>query len=96
MEKFSYEQESKKNQETKDTAHTNQLRWYWTTPFIIAAFLCVGPLALPLVIFHPTYRLRTKLVISGIVLVSSYFLWKGTALLLSQLTAYYSLLFPQS
>jgi hypothetical protein len=44
-------------------------KWYFTTPSVVIALLCVGPLALPLVWFHPRYKPVTRLIITVIVLV---------------------------
>ncbi len=44
-------------------------KWYFTTPSVVIALLCVGPLALPLVWFNPRYKPATRLVITVIVLV---------------------------
>ena len=44
-------------------------KWYFTTPSVVIALLCVGPLALPLVWFNPRYKAATKLIITVIVLV---------------------------
>ncbi len=42
----------------------NQIRWYYRTPNIVFSFLCVGPLMLPLIWFHPTYKKATKVIIT--------------------------------
>jgi hypothetical protein len=39
-------------------------KWYFTTYWVVIAFLCVGPLALPLVWFNPRYKPITKWVIT--------------------------------
>ena len=43
-------------------------KWYFTTPSVVIALLCVGPLALPLVWFNPRYKPATRLIITVIVL----------------------------
>jgi hypothetical protein len=42
--------------------------WYGKTAVLIVSFLTVGPFALPLVWFNPTYRRRTKIIVTVIVL----------------------------
>jgi hypothetical protein len=37
-------------------------KWYHKTSMIIVAFLCVGPIALPLVWVHPQYSLPKKVI----------------------------------
>ena len=48
--------------------------WYAKTSLLVLSFLTVGPLALPLVWFHPVYSRRTKIIITVIVLTLTYFL----------------------
>ncbi len=43
-------------------------KWYFSTSAIVIAVLIVGPLALPLVWFHPRYKIITKLVVTGLVI----------------------------
>jgi hypothetical protein len=43
--------------------------WYGKTAVLIVSFLTVGPFALPLVWFNPTYKRRTKIIVTVIVLV---------------------------
>ena len=59
-----------------------QGKWYFKTSFLIAAFLCVGPFALPLVWFHPKFSLNVKFTISVIVVIVSIILgiWLANAL----------------
>ena len=42
--------------------------WYGKTAVLIVSFLTVGPFALPLVWFNPTYKRRTKIIVTVIVL----------------------------
>lgn len=50
-------------------------RWYFKTYVLVIAFLCVGPLALPLVWFNPRFSNLMKLVLSAIIVILSYLLW---------------------
>ena len=45
-----------------------KVKWYHSTHVIVIAILCVGPLALPLVWFHPRYKMITKAVITVVVI----------------------------
>ena len=47
----------------------SKIPWYFSSTTIIIALLCVGPLALPLICFHPRYQPITKLLVSIIVIV---------------------------
>jgi hypothetical protein len=43
-------------------------KWYHANGSVIIALAFVGPLALPLVWFHPRYKMATKIVITGLVI----------------------------
>jgi hypothetical protein len=43
-------------------------KWYHANGSVILALAFVGPLALPLVWFHPRYKIATKIVITGLVI----------------------------
>jgi predicted nucleic acid-binding Zn ribbon protein len=51
-----------------------QDKWYFKTSVLIAAFLCLGPFALPLLWFNPRFSNRKKIIISVMVIVLSYYL----------------------
>jgi predicted nucleic acid-binding Zn ribbon protein len=40
------------------------LKWYQRTSSIVISLLLIGPLALPIVWFHPKYSITTKVVVS--------------------------------
>ena len=44
-------------------------KWYFATPNVVIALLCLGPLALPLVWLNPRYRPRTKAILTVVVVV---------------------------
>ena len=44
-------------------------KWYYATPNVVIALVCLGPLALPLVWFNPRYKPATKAVVTAVVLV---------------------------
>jgi hypothetical protein len=56
-------------------------KWYFSTAFVVVALLCVGPLALSLVWFHPRYKVITKVIISVLVIVF-FFMVGYTAILI--------------
>ena len=43
-------------------------KWYFATPSVVIALLCLGPLALPLVWFNPRFNLVTKALVTVLVL----------------------------
>lgn len=49
-------------------------KWYFSTAFVVVALLCVGPLALSLVWFHPRYKIITKVVVTILVIVFTFLL----------------------
>ena len=49
-------------------------KWYFKTNVLVIAFLCIGPLALPLVWFNPRLGRKQKVVISSAVIILSYLL----------------------
>jgi hypothetical protein len=58
-----------------DDAHRQQQKWYYRTYWVVIAILCIGPLALPLVWINPRYGRVTKIVVTVIVLIASWYLY---------------------
>ena len=50
-------------------------KWYFRTYIFVAAFLCVGPIALPLVWVNPRYKMSKKIFITIITLIASYLMF---------------------
>lgn len=67
-------------------------KWYHRTSILVIAFLCVGPLALPLAWLNPTYTRLKKIVITIIMLAATYFLWKICESSLKAIGDYYKIL----
>lgn len=61
-------------------------KWCFSTSAVVIALLCVGPLALPLVWFHPKYKVVTKSVITVVVIVVTIWCYLLTKNVYSQLT----------
>ena len=68
-------------------------KWYFKTSTFVVALLCVGPLALPLLWFNPRIRRTSKIVITVIVLVLTYFLWVSIRSSLKNISDYYKQVF---
>ncbi|MFH0771469.1 MAG: zinc ribbon domain-containing protein [Candidatus Omnitrophota bacterium] len=66
-----------------------QTKWYLKTSSFIVAFLCVGPIALPLIWLNPNYSRAKKWVISAAVIVVSYILWVWFSNALKSINEYY-------
>jgi len=64
-------------------------KWYFSTPAVIIAILCLGPLALPLVWLNPRYKTATKILITVLVIAATvlftYLLWLLLHKLMEQL-----------
>lgn len=61
-----------------DKPPRSKTKWYHTNTVIVIALLSLGPLALPLVWFHPRYRLVTKLVVTVGIIVLTIVLYNMT------------------
>ncbi|MFH1578434.1 MAG: zinc ribbon domain-containing protein [Candidatus Omnitrophota bacterium] len=70
-----------------------QDKWYFKTRMLVIAFLCIGPFALPLVWLNPRFSQRTKIVISSIVIILTYYLVVSLINSLKSLNQYYQLIF---
>jgi len=46
-------------------------KWYFNTSSVVIAFLCVGPLALPLIWWNPRWEAKRKAILTIIVLLLS-------------------------
>ncbi|MCP3942868.1 MAG: zinc ribbon domain-containing protein [Desulfobacteraceae bacterium] len=55
-----------------------KLQWYFQKTFIVLAFCFVGPLALPLIWWHPQMTRAWKLGLTLGILVLSWFLFQAT------------------
>lgn len=75
---------------------SQDVKWYFKTRGIVIASLCVGPLALPLVWFNPRFSQKTKVIVTIIVLILSWFM--GTLLMNSMrsLNKYQELIFQNN
>lgn len=71
-------------------------KWYFRTSSIIIAFLCVGPLALPLIWFNPRLSKANKIILTAIILIVSYVLFSSFMSSLKTIKEYYQTIFGQS
>jgi hypothetical protein len=51
-----------------------QVKWYFKTCALVVAFLCVGHLALPLVWLNPRFSQKTKIIVSLLIAILSWYL----------------------
>ena len=69
--------------------------WYFKTTTLIIAFLCIGPFALPLLWFNPRFRRKTKIIVSIVVIILSYYLGILFVNSLKSISGYYRTIFQK-
>ena len=69
-----------------------KIQWYFRKSFIIFAVCCVGPLALPLIWWHPQMTLIWKIGLSIGILLLSWILFQTTLESIRILKEYYNLI----
>ncbi|WP_300674868.1 zinc ribbon domain-containing protein [Desulfoluna sp.] len=69
-----------------------KLPWYFRKSFVVMAILCAGPLALPLIWWHPQASRPWKIGLTLAILVLSWLLLQSTMHSIETLTQYYELL----
>jgi len=70
----------------------DEIRWYFRKTYIVIAFCCVGPLALPLIWWHPQTSLAWKIGLTIGILVLSWILYQTTMESIHTLIEYYKLI----
>lgn len=65
-------------------------KWYFNTSSVIIAFLCIGPLALPLIWWNPRWDTKRKAILTVIVLVLTWLLTIASMTALSTLEEIYT------
>lgn len=70
-----------------------ETKWYFKTYWIVITFLCVGPLALLLVWLNPRFSQKTKMIVTLITIILSWYL--GSLLITSfrSIKQYYGVIF---
>ncbi len=64
-------------------------KWYFMTSAMVIAFLCIGPLALPLIWLNPRFSQAKKILISGIILIVTCFFGILMFNSIKKITSYY-------
>ena len=70
-------------------------KWYFKPYWLVIAFLCVGPLMLPLIWFNPKDTRQKKTIVSIVIIVISYFVGFIMLKAISSIHTYYQFLFQQ-
>ncbi len=71
-------------------------KWYFRTSAFVMAFLCIGPIALPLVWINPRYKRPKKILITVITLLISYIVFALLAKSTKSVYDYYNLVLELS
>lgn len=66
--------------------------WYFRTPAVVTAILCVSVFALPLVWFNPFYTRKAKIITTVIVAVVTYWLGLVVGHALQSIQTYYKMM----
>ena len=71
---------------------SKRTKWYFKTSLIVIVFLSIGPFALPLVWLNPRFSQKTKIIVTIVMIILSWYL--GTLLInsLGSLKQYYGLI----
>ncbi|MCX5702551.1 MAG: zinc ribbon domain-containing protein [Candidatus Omnitrophica bacterium] len=69
-----------------------QTKWYFKPYSIVIAFLCVGPLALPLVWLNPRFSREKKIILTIIIIILSYYLGSMLINSLRSIKDYYGII----
>ncbi|OGX16048.1 MAG: hypothetical protein A2166_05400 [Omnitrophica WOR_2 bacterium RBG_13_41_10] len=73
-----------------------ETKWYFKTSLIVTAFLCIGPLALPLVWLNPRFSQAKKIIITTVVIILSYYLGSLVIDSLKSIKQYYGAIFQNN
>ena len=73
-----------------------ETKWYFKTYWIVIAFLCVGPLVLPLVWLNPRISRRKKIIVTVIIIILSYYLSFMLINSLRSIKNYYGIVFQNN
>jgi hypothetical protein len=57
-----------------DKTHQPKIKWHHKTSTIVFLFLLIGPLVLPLIWINPRYKIATKIILTIILGVITYFM----------------------
>ena len=71
----------------------SETKWYFKPYWLVIAFLCIGPLAIPLVWFNPDLTQKKKILISVLMVFLSYFLFVWFFKAVRSIASYYEQLF---
>ena len=73
-----------------------EAKWYFKTYWIVIAFLCLGPMALPLVWLNPRFSPKKKVIVTIIIIILSYYLGSLLINSLGSIKQYYGIIFQNN
>jgi len=73
-----------------------ETKWYFKTFSILIAFLCVGPLVLPLVWLNPHFGQKKKVILTIIIIILSWYLGSLLVNSLQSIKQYYGVIFQNN
>jgi len=68
-------------------------KWYFGTSSLVVSFLCIGPFALPLLWLNPKLSKKTKIIVTVIVVICTYFLGVLLFKAIQNIVCYYRMIF---
>lgn len=68
-------------------------KWYFKPYWLIIGFLCVGPFALPMLWFNPSFKRKNKIIISVAIILLTYLLGIVLVSSLKNIYKYYQQIF---
>ena len=66
--------------------------WYFKTSTLVIGFFAVGPFIIPLIWLHPHYSRTKKVILIGVCIVITIFLFKAVKTSLGSIDQYYKLI----
>ena len=68
-------------------------KWYFKTSVIVIAFMCVGPLALPMLWYKPGLSFRAKIIWTVVVVILTVVSVMATVAAVKNILGYYEMIF---
>jgi uncharacterized membrane protein YvbJ len=72
---------------------SQKIKWYFKVSGIVIVFLCVGPLALPLVWLSPRFSQKAKVVVTIVAVILSWYFGSLFINFLKSIKQYYGVIF---
>ncbi len=73
-----------------DKKPQEKTKWYYKTSSLVISFLALGPFALPLLWVNPRFSKKFKIILTIIILILTYFVFKIIARSVKEIMSYYN------